>query len=86
MSREIATAINEYLRAARRVGRKELTMFDIGRALGLDEAIVEQAFIDYAIAGAKIRHGHTRSVTTTSGHFSKLVDLLGHPSLNKKAD
>lgn len=74
-SREIATAINEYLRALRRLGHLRCVVFDIQCALGLSEQEVKTAFAEYKISGAKMMDHHTGLRTKAETFFSDAISL-----------
>lgn len=53
-SRQIAGAVNGYLKALRELGREETTVLDVANALGISQDDVEAVFKDWHISAAKL--------------------------------
>lgn len=71
---DIAAAINGYLKAMRCLKRKEVTIWQIGQALGLPEPIVEKAFSEFKMVGASLAKNERKSAKIAH-EFSRVVEL-----------
>lgn len=78
--KKVAAAVNGYVKALRSLGRKEICLYDIARALRIEEEEISAAFTTYRITGAKViepgrGRAHAKQVHQVCSHFSAIVEL-----------
>lgn len=72
---DLAAAINGHLKALRLLNREDTTVAAVALALGLPEVIVERAFSEFKMTGAKINKKQSRTITKTKTEFSPIIEL-----------
>ena len=75
VNRNIADAVNLYLKALRRIGCEKTSIANIARALIITESLVEAAFQQFKMVGASIEVNRQVTNIKTITEFSKVVTL-----------
>jgi DNA invertase Pin-like site-specific DNA recombinase len=73
--KNIAAAVNGYVKALRLLGRDHTTYSEIAAALHIETVEVERAFKDYKITKASVDKARSASFNAARLEFSKVVNL-----------